>query len=217
MSQNGFSRPIEHNSPLRFFLMHTVTIHELSSGMPDPFALFPNFSIAVYMAAYFSGMDTKSEEHATFVATTMQDSRYSLKDMKGFNAHIENVHLDKYLKDGSHPFQTRDGWQESIVHIRLLVEGMPFDSEDNALMLPIHGLFHQRITDIIKTVCTSKTAETFHFSPYTMHWCPDPLDPEKQEQVYTNTYNSGTELDLQAQDHPVQIHHIQRTQDGRVC
>ena len=32
----------------------------------DPFAPFPNLSVALYMATYFSGMDTKSEEHACY-------------------------------------------------------------------------------------------------------------------------------------------------------
>ena len=95
------------------------------------------------MATYFSGMDTKSEEHATMVAKTMQDARFSTEEMRGFNAHVENVRLDKYLKGDEHPFQTGEGWRQSTVHIRLPVEGTPVTLEDNAPMLPIQGLFHR--------------------------------------------------------------------------
>ncbi|KAH9025634.1 hypothetical protein EDB85DRAFT_1893766 [Lactarius pseudohatsudake] len=134
-------------------------IHEISHAMSDPFAPFPNFSTAIYTAAYFSGMDTKSEEHATFLAKTMRHPRFDLEDLGDFNAHAENVHLDKYLKNGTHPFQTKDGWQEATVRIRLPVEGKQFGSEDDAPTLPIHRLFHRSITDIVRSVCASKTAE----------------------------------------------------------
>ena len=75
-------------------------VHEISCGMPtDPFMPFPNLSVALYMVMYFSRMDVKSEEHVIMVAKTIQDPRFSTKEMTGFNTHVENVHLDKYLKD----------------------------------------------------------------------------------------------------------------------
>lgn len=173
-------------------------MHEISRGMPaDPFAPFPNLSVALYMATYFSGMDTKSEEHATMVAKTMQDARFSTEEMRGFNAHVENVRLDKYLKGDEHPFQTGEGWRQSTVHIRLPVEGKPVTSEDNAPTLPIQGVFHRRITDIVRTVCGSKSAETFHFTPYTTHWHSDPLDPDKHERIYADTYTADAMIRAQ--------------------
>lgn len=179
--------------------IRTVTIHEISHG--DPYAPFANFSIAAYMAAYFSGKDTKSEDHATSLAKITQDPRYRADDMQGFNAHLENERLDKYLRqdteDETHPFQTRDGWRESTVHISLPVEKKSFASEDDAPTLPIHRLFHQRITEIVRTVCASKAAETFHFTPYTMHWRPDPTNPDKHERVYADTYTSDAMIQAQ--------------------
>ena len=165
----------------------------------DPFAPFPNISVALYMATYFSGKDLKSEEHATSVAKIMQDPRFSTEEMKDFNAHVENVRMDKYLKGDAHPFQAGNGWQESTVDIRLPVEGKSVTSEVNALTLPIRGMYHWRITDIIRTVCKSKAAETFHFTPYTMHWCPDPLDPDKHERVYADTYNADVMIQTQTE------------------
>lgn len=175
----------------------TETIHELSRDTPNPYAPFPNFTTAAFMATYFSGMDSKSEEHATSLAKITQDPRYKAEDLAGFNSHVENTRLDKYLKDGTQLFQTKDGWQESTVHIRLPVEKKPFSSEDDAPTLPIHRLFHRRITDIVKTVCESKAADTFHFPPYTMHWCPDSLDPGKHERIYADTYASDAMIQAQ--------------------
>jgi hypothetical protein len=176
---------------VRPILIHTDAMHEISRSMPaDPFAPFPNLSVALYMATYFSGMDLKSEEHATSVAMIMQDTRFSREEMEGFNTHSKNVRLDNYLKGDAHPFQTGEGWRESTVHIRLPVEGMPVTSEDNTPMLPIHGFFHRRITDIVRTVCGSNSAKTFHFTPYTMHWHSDPLDPDKHERIYADTYTA---------------------------
>ena len=118
----------------------TEPVHEISCDMPaDPFTPFPNLSVTLYMATYFSRMDTKSEEHTTMVAKTMQDPRFSTEEMTGFNAHIENVRLDKYLKGDTHPFQEGEGWHQSTVHICLPVEGEPVTSE----ALPIGGVFHR--------------------------------------------------------------------------
>ena len=86
-------------------------MHEISCSMPaDPFAPFPNISVTLYMVTYFSGKDLKSEEHATSVAKIMQDPRFSTEEMKDFNAHVENVRMDEYLKGDAHPFrQGMDG------------------------------------------------------------------------------------------------------------
>ena len=180
--------------------IHTSSeaMHEISRGMPaDPFMPFPNLSVALYMAAYFSGKDMKSEEHATLLGNIMQYPGFRIEEMKGFNAHVENVRLDKYLEGDAHPFQTGDGWQESTVLIHLPVEGKPVASEDNAPTLPICGLFHRQITDIVRTVCKSKSAETFHFTPYTMHWHPDPLDLDKHERIYTDMYTADAMIQAQ--------------------
>ena len=48
-------------------------------------------------------------------------------------------------------------------------------------------------------VCKSKAVETFHFTPYTMHWCPDPLDPDKHKQVYADTYNADVMIQTQTE------------------
>lgn len=170
-------------------------MHEITRGMP--FAPFPNLSVALFMAAYFSGMDTKSEGHATLVAAVTQDPRFNTSEMMGFNSHIENVRLDKYLQGDEHPFQMGEGWQESIAYIRLPVEGQPVDLEANAPTLPICGVFHRRITDIVRNVCGSNSAETFHYTPYTTHWHPDPLDLDRHERIYSDTYTADAMVQIQ--------------------
>ena len=85
--------------------------------------------------------DTKSKAHATSLATAMQDSQFDPRDLVGFNAHVENVQLDKYLKHRTNPFCEQDGWKEVVVHIQLPV-GL-HASEDDAPTLRIGPLFHR--------------------------------------------------------------------------
>jgi hypothetical protein len=172
-------------------------IHEVSHATQEPFAPFSNYSTAVFMAAYFCGSDTKSEKHADRVATAFADSRCNLGELKGFSAQRENKRLDKFLQEEAHPFRAQDGWHESIVDIRLPVEGTTFQSEDDAPVLQCRSLFYRRIVDVIRSVCTSKTAESFHFTPYEKHWIPDPDNPDKTERVYDEAYTSGAMIDAQ--------------------
>ena len=125
------------------------TIHELLPPKSESFAPFANFSTAMYMATYFSEMDTKSEAHATSLTKATQHPMFQWDDLCNFNAHTENVHLDNYLKYGSDPFQIENGWWSSTTFIHLPVEGRTFKSEDEAHLLPINGLCHRRIVDIV--------------------------------------------------------------------
>ena len=177
-------------------------IHEISSSTPEqaePFAPFTNYSTALFMQAYFSGSDTKSEEHANTLAKAMEDKRFRLDELKGFSAQRENARLDKYIQEGGHPFKRQDGWHEASLDIRLPIERQQFESEDKAPTLSIPRFFHRRITDIIRSVCTSRVAEAFHFTPYTMHWSPDPLNPERNERIYGDTYLSDVMVKAQTE------------------
>ncbi len=178
--------------------VHPEITHEISYA-PEPFAPFTNYSTALFMKAYFSGLDTKSEEHANTLAKVMEDPKFRLTELKGFSAQRENARLDKYIREGGHPFRTQDGWRESTIDIHLPIEGQHFDSEDKAPSLSIHGLFHRRITDIIRSVCASQVAQSFHFTPYTMHWIPDPNNPDKNERIYGDTYLSDVMVQAQTE------------------
>jgi hypothetical protein len=74
----------------------TEAVHEMSLNTPNPYAPFPNFTTAAFMSTYFSGMDSKSKEHATSLAKITQDPRFKTEDLMGFNSHVENTRLDKY-------------------------------------------------------------------------------------------------------------------------
>ena len=177
-------------------------IHELSFDPPEPsepFAPFTNYSATSFMAAYFSGSDSKSEEHANAVAKAMEDSRFQLDELYGFSAQRENKRLDNYLLSGTHPFCAQDGWIDSTVDIRLPVEGVSYESEDHAHTLPIANLFHRRITYIVRSVCASEKARSFHFSPYKMYWIPDLNNPDKSERIYGETYSADAMIQAQAE------------------
>lgn len=89
--------------------VNTEAIHKISKTISNPFEPFPNFSSAVYMAAYFSESVTRFKQHATTLAAAMQHPRFKSEELRGFNTHAENVRLNKYLLDGTHPFQIQNG------------------------------------------------------------------------------------------------------------
>jgi hypothetical protein len=174
-------------------------IHKLSRSTSETFAPFTNFSTALYMAKYFSGFDTKSEAHATSLMKMMQHPKFQWEELENFNAHTENVRLDKYLMHGTEPFQIENSWLEATVHIRLPVEGKLYKSKDVAPMLPINGLYHHQIVDIIRSVCASTVTTSFHFTPFTMHWTPNPDKPHEHERVYADAYMSDSMIQAQTE------------------
>jgi hypothetical protein len=144
-------------------------IHEISHSTSTAFAPFVNVSTALFMAMYFTGLDTKSEAHTTSLVQMMKHPKFDWEELDTFNVHAENVCLDKYLKHGTEPFQIENGWQEATVHIHLPVEGKPYESKDAVPMLPIYSLYHRWIVNIVRSVCTSTATTSFHFTPFTMH------------------------------------------------
>jgi hypothetical protein len=179
--------------------VNSDAIHEISRNGSEAFEPFPNISVALFMAAYFSGMDTKSEAHATSLSRATQHPKFQWDHMANFDAHTENTRLDEYLKHGNHPFQIKNDWKEATIYIHLPVEGKSFTSEDAAPIFPIHHLYHRRITDIVRSVCASTTTASFHFTPFSMHWTPDQDNPLKHERVYADTYMSDSMIDAQTE------------------
>ena len=57
-------------------------IHEISFTTPEAYEPFTNHSTALFMQAYFSGMDTKSEEHANLVAKILEDKSFRTTELK---------------------------------------------------------------------------------------------------------------------------------------
>ena len=150
------------------------------------------------MAAYFSESGTKFKQHATTLAAAMQHPRFKLEELRGFNTQAETVPLNKYPLDGTHPFQIQNDWQAATIQVHLPLEGRLFESKDDTPTLPISGLYHCQITDIARLVCASKAAESFHFTPFTFHWSPNPDIPHKHEREYADRYMSDSMI--QAQD-----------------
>ena len=87
----------------------------------------------------------------------------------------------------------------TTVDIRLPVEGVSYKSENHTHTLPIANLFHRCITDIVRSVCVSEKARSFHFSPYKMYWIPDPNNPDKSKRIYGETYLADTMIQAQAE------------------
>ena len=118
-----------------------------------------------------------------------------------FSAQREHKHLDKFLlgpHEEAHPFCTQDGWHWRRLNICLHIEGTMFQSEEDAPILQSHYLFYCHIVDAIRSVCTSKSAESFHLTPYTMHWIPNPNSPDKSKHIYSEAFTSDAMIHAQA-------------------
>ena len=83
------------------------------------------------------------------------------------------------------------------VLICLPVEGKKLQYEDDALLLQINGLRRCHIVDIVQTVIESANTASFHFTPFMMHWCPDPDKPHEHQRIYTNAYMSDSMIQVQ--------------------
>ena len=176
-------------------------IHEVSQPTVEEFEPFSNYTTAVFMAAYFSGSETKSEKHADTLAKAFADPRCKKRELEGFSAQREHKRLDKFLlgpHEEAHPFRTQDGWHRRRLDIRLPIEGTIFQSEEDAPTYQSQILFYRNIVDVIRSVCASKSAESFHLTPYTMHWIPDPNTPDKSERLYGEAFTSDAMLVAQA-------------------
>ena len=57
-------------------LLNENAIHEILPPKSESFTPFANFSTAMYMATYFSGMDMKSEAHVTSLAKVTQHPKF---------------------------------------------------------------------------------------------------------------------------------------------
>lgn len=165
----------------------------------DAFAPFPDISTAIFMEAYHSGTNLKSEAHENYMMQQLQHPLFDVSALGRIDARTENRRLDSYLKGtlkGS-PFKAEDGWNKATVKIRLPVEGHPHASERDAPMMEIPGVYYRRPIEILKSVLKSDAINHFHLSPYEERWTPDPTNPEKTETLYGESYTSKLWRDAQ--------------------
>lgn len=154
---------------------------------------FSNPLAAAMMLAHHSGGSStlsaqRTNETARILASMSAEA--TLSDLANFNTRVENGKLDAYITSAS--FQDEDGWQESLVRIRL-----PLDKkkmlESEAPEFEIGGVFHRDIIDVISSVYKSDVVQSFNHVPFKEYWKPS--EDAQPERLYGEVFSSQAMLD----------------------
>ncbi|KAJ3724113.1 hypothetical protein DFJ43DRAFT_1133626 [Lentinula guzmanii] len=106
-----------------------------------------------------SGGQTKSEAETTrLVNDALLQDDFDPADLNGFNAHTENIRLDR----SQISLSTLPKFQESAVTIEVPSGDREIGSQD----FRIPGLQYRSILSVIKSIFAEPLAEKFHFIPF---------------------------------------------------
>jgi hypothetical protein len=127
---------------------------------------------------------------------------FNPKDLDGFRASAEMQKLDNSKMKG--PFSQKNGWYESTVSIPLSLEGH-CHLEQDAPKLPVPGVHHRKLVEVIHAAFTSTAAESWTYVPHGMFWKPNPdAEPER---IISEIYHSDAWIceHRKIQNEPVEL------------
>ncbi|KAJ3557882.1 hypothetical protein NP233_g11630 [Leucocoprinus birnbaumii] len=142
----------------------------MTEATPDKsFAPFPNSSIFCLMSWLHDGNTTK----------TLDSTNKLVKKSK------EGTNMPEFLSSNS--------WKTGSVTLQLPKEGIEYDSEHEAPMVMVDGIYYCSLCEVVKTAFEDKSAQTFHYTPYRLFHKPTPDAPP--ECVISELYNSDEFLE----------------------
>ena len=106
--------------------------------------------------------------------------------LKGFNAIWELKHVNEY--EPYKELSTKDRWKEMSVKLRLPAEQTCNNSEEDALVFEVNGVFYQPLTDVIVSAFQEIAVGSFHLTPFQLFWKRSEDAPAKC--VISKLYNS---------------------------
>jgi hypothetical protein len=171
---------------------------DLPTSSPDSERPFywpcQNATIWRVMAWLNNGKTAKSEAEATaFVETVIHASDFSKDELIGFNAHRENLQLDKALSSAA----LKSQFSESSVDI-LVPSG---DPKVPPKTFSVPGLLHRKLTSVIIDAFNDPLSHLLHLSPFKL-FCHNP-QTKKEERIFGELYTSDAFL---AEHEEVQRH-----------
>ncbi len=147
---------------------------------------FSNMTIHRVMQWLNNGNTIKSEAQVNdFVHKVVLAPDFSQEHLLGFDAHRENIRLDKSLANSSFHQQ----FKESTVDI-LVPSGTVGIPPKTFSLLP--GLLHRKLTTVISDAFTGPLSHFFHFSPF-MLYHKSPITA-KEERIFGEIYTSDAFL-----------------------
>ncbi|KAG2136440.1 hypothetical protein DEU56DRAFT_737272 [Suillus clintonianus] len=133
----------------------------------DYFAPFLNATTFRLMNWFYNASLQKSiEDLRRLVDNVMLAEDFDREDLRDFNPAREAKRLDNAENDPSSTIFSSDGWHEASVNIRLPCEKERFDSEDDAPMFEVEGLYYRKPLEVLKAAFMEEGAKSFHTSPY---------------------------------------------------
>ncbi|OJA15139.1 hypothetical protein AZE42_07563 [Rhizopogon vesiculosus] len=162
----------------------------------DIFSAFSSLTAGLLMSWQYSGTNAKSAAELSRLATYIDDPLFNKEDARGLSHTREKKLLDDFLKDRSNPFRTEHGWRQSSVEIRLPKEKVKWDSEEDAPVLEIPGVYHRSITDIITSVFEDTVSSSFHMTPFRQLW---KVSEERTVNVFSEAYSSPAFVEAHAE------------------
>ena len=183
---------------------HPTTILEnLPSSSKQPYWPFTNSTIHGIMQWLNNGNTAKSESQMNeFVNNVILSPEFSQDHVLGFDAHRENLHLDKALANSSLHAQ----FKESTVDI--LVPSGAVGVPSQTFTVP--GLLHRKLTTVIIEAFNSSLSHLYHFSPFKLYH----LSPitKKTERIFSEIYNSDAFIE---EHEKVQRHALLPPEDSK--
>jgi hypothetical protein len=172
-------------------------------GLPSPdiqpediFSAFSSPTAGLLMCWQYSGTNAKSAAELNRLATFIDDPLFNKEDAHGFSHTREKKLLNDFLKDKSNPFRTEHGWHQSSVDISLPKEKVKWNSEEDAPVLTIPGVYHRSLTDIITSVFEDTVASSFHMTPFRQLW---KISEERTINVFSEAYSSPAFVEAHAE------------------
>ena len=148
---------------------------------------FPNASIHGIMKWLNNGQVNKSEADVNnLVHSVIRSPDFDKADLTGFDAHCENLRLDKALCGTKASLCSQ--FKETAADI-LVPSG---DLDRPAQKFSVPGLLHRKLTSVISDAFNDPLAHMYHFSPFKL-FRKSPVT-HKDERVYGELYNSDAFL-----------------------
>lgn len=177
---NELPNPSNHGPPL----------NNLPSYHP-----FNNSTIFYLISWYYNGSNMKSINDLNMLVNNILIAEdFDQEHLKQFEAAKEYKHLDVYQNGPGSDLAAQDGWIKVTVPISLPCDGYSFQTEADAPVYNVKGLFYQKPLEVIKAALTESAAEQFHISPFQEFWQPS-LPNALPEHLYSDVYNSDVFLE----------------------
>lgn len=179
-------------------------------------APFLNATVFRLMHWVYTGSTTKSIPKINrLVHEVILVDDFDHEHLRGFHAKKETARLDGFLSSGGEPGPsdshkrkrpTRlnddepapattpappgNGWRQMSVFIPLPHTGTQHDSEMDAPVFEVTGVWVRSLVEIVRAVFSSPAALDFHLAPFRLFW-KDPDDPSvPTEALYSEIYDS---------------------------